>query len=559
MQELDGDDHPNRDQLEQYTGRWVALLDGKVIGQGGTPKQALHAAKIIRYKESPRIHYVSTKEPLVFDPILKQVTNALPSDFPVYLVGGAVRDALLGRQAIELDFVVEGDVFRISRQLADDIGAAYFPLDVERETTRLVALISSGERRILDFASLRGHDLENDLRARDFTINAIAVDVRDTQAVLDPLGGVVDLYNKRLRECSESSFIDDPIRILRAVRIAAGYNLHIPPQSRSLMRKAVPELPSISHERIRDEIFKILAGRQPAAAIQALDFLGALDYTLPELPGLKGIQQSPPHICDVWNHSLDTLRKLDTLLAALAPEFDPENASNLILGMSVLKLGRFRQQIDKHLKIHLTPDRSFRSLLFFAALYHDVGKIKNRQIDEAGRIRFFGHHKTGSEITSTRARSLHLSNAEEAHLVTVVRDHMRPKLLAQLDEQPSRKAVYRFFRDTGSAGVSICLLSLADVLATYGTTLPQDIWEKHVNVVRTLLEAWWEYPLESISPPPLINGRDLIAKFDLEQSPLIGQLLESVRENQATGKIRTREEAINYVRSFLEEERTSGL
>jgi hypothetical protein len=189
-------------------------------------------------------------------------------------------------------------------------------------------------------------------------------------------------------------------------------------------------------------------------------------------------------------------------------------------------------------------------LLLFAALYHDIGKPRTRQVEEDGRIRFLQHEIVGRKMISERAHRLRLSNNEIERIKTVVKNHLRPILLAQSGNLPTRRAIYRFFRDTGPAGVDICLLSMADVLATYGASLPQKIWINHLDIVRTLLEAWWEQPEERVAPPALVNGHDLVDLFDLEPGPYIGQLLEAIREAQAIGEIRTREEALSLVRKI---------
>jgi hypothetical protein len=113
------------------------------------------------------------------------------------------------------------------------------------------------------------------------------------------------------------------------------------------------------------------------------------------------------------------------------------------------------------------------------------------------------------------------------------------------------RAIYRFFRDTGPAGVDICLLSLADVLATYAGSLTQDIWEHHLGIVRTLLEAWWEHPQERVSPPPLVNGHELMAELGLQPGEMVGQLLEAIREGQAIGSVTDRDSALQLARGVL--------
>jgi putative nucleotidyltransferase with HDIG domain len=485
-----------------------------------------------------------------FSELLEQIAAASPGGVTLYLVGGAVRDALLGRSTHDLDFVLAGDVLRFARGLADRLGAAFYPLDEARHTGRLVLSRPGGRREKLDFARLQGPDLESDLRARDFTINAMAIDIRRPQELLDPLHGAADLHAKKLRACSPTSLADDPLRILRAVRQAAAFGLQVDPETRSQMRQAVARLPGISPERVRDELFRILDGSLPAVCLRALDQFGALPYVLPELPALKGVDQPLPHIDDVWDHTLAVLQRLEGVLAALGPAYDPDTAANLPLGLAVLRLGRFREPLGGHMDAALNPERSLRALLFLAALYHDIAKPLTRSVEAGGRIRFIGHDLEGARVVEERARALRLSNVETERLKTIVRQHMRPGLLAQAGQPPTRRAIYRFFRDTGPAGVDICLLSLADTLATHGPALPPESWAIHLDVVRALLEAWWERPEESISPPALINGVEMMAELGLSPGPQVGRLLEAVREAQATGRVSTREEALALARKL---------
>lgn len=497
---------------------------------------------------------------MVFADIVERVRQLLPEDLPVYLVGGAVRDALRGRPAHDLDFVLEKGVLDLARRTANalrrdgDWDVAYYPLDVERETARVILIPRSGERTILDFATFRGPDLLSDLRARDFTINAMAVSVQQLQSLIDPLGGAADLKEKRLRACSDTAFEDDPLRIIRGVRIAANLGFLIVPETRGLMRRAVPGLERVSPERRRDELFRILEGPQPAAGIRALEALGALEYVLPELVHLKNVTQSPPHIQDVWNHTLGVVQNLGSILRVLAPQYDPDQAASLMLGLISLRLGRYRQLLAEHLEASFTPERKASTLLILAGLYHDAGKPATRSVEagpEGERIRFLGHEQVGAEMIAARAAALRLSNEEAQRLQTIVLHHMRPLLLAQSGEMPSKRATYRFFRDTGEAGVDICLLSLADVLATYGPALPPQVWGHHLDVVRALFEAWWERREDDVLPPPLIDGNDLLGHFKLQPGPLIGKLLEAIREAQAAGEVRDRQQALHFAREWL--------
>lgn len=549
---LDGAERGLIKDTDPYAGRWIARLGRQIIGQGGTPEQALQAAKASRFKETPQVEYVPTSEPITISPWIEKIRAVLPSDQPAFLVGGAVRDALLQRPVRDMDFAVPRDGLKLARKVADALGGAYYPLDEARGTGRVVFIRPDESRLVIDFAEFQGSDLMGDLRARDFTINAMALDVNQPEKLLDPLGGAADLHAKQLRACSERTFIDDPVRILRGVRLAAAFKLRILPETRRRMRQATDLLPACSAERLRDELMYLLGGARPATSIRALDILGCLEHILPELEALKRVQQSPPHVSDVWGHTLDVLQKFELVLDVLALNYDPDLAASAHMGLLSLRLGRYREQITDFLAEPFTPERNQRPISFLAALYHDIGKPETQQIDETGRIRFFGHPEAGADKLARRASALRLSNAEIAHLKAVVQHHLRPILLAQTGHSPTRRAVYRFFRQSGRAGVDVCLLSLADVLATYGPTLTQDVWAEHLDVVRALLEAYWERPEESVAPPSLITGSDLIAELEITPGPEVGWLLEKIREAQATGRVNNRQEALTFAKRLLD-------
>ena len=490
-------------------------------------------------------------------PILTRIIELLPVDEPIYLVGGAIRDALLNRPSNDLDFVTPGDALKIARQIANNLGAAYFPLDVKRKMARLIikpprahSLQAWSSTRI-DFSTFQGDDLINDLQGRDFTMNAMAVEVHNFHTLIDPLGGATDLISKYLRPCSQHAFLDDPVRILRAVRFSVDLNLQIQTETLQLLRQSIKYLSEVSAERLRDEIYRILLQSHPSSSLRILDKLNALEYILPELCLLKGVEQSTPHIMDVWDHTLNFLTRLENLLEVLAPAYNPDKAGNLAMGFVAWRLGRYRQYLEEHLNNALNPDRPHRGLIFLAGMYHDVGKLHSQSMVETGKIQFINHEQIGSQLIEKRGQELKLSNLEIERVVTIVRHHMRPSMLSHLKETPSRKAVYRFFRDTGAAGVDICVLSLADILATYGTTLPQERWERHLDVVRQLWSAWWEDQTGSVFPPPLINGDILMDELNISPGPLVGYLLESIREAQVAGDIHNQQEAINLAQKLL--------
>jgi putative nucleotidyltransferase with HDIG domain len=541
-----------------YAGRWVARVRGKIVAQGGTPEQALRAAQKSRHKEKPEIIFMPI--PFSISPLADKVRTLLP-DQEMYLVGGAVRDMLLKRVSHDLDFALPSNGVSLARRVANAFKADFMVLDDERDTGRVIVTESDGMRTFMDFATYSGGStLEADLRARDFTINAIAFDLH-TQTLSDPLNGASDLRAKLIRACSQTSLIDDPVRILRAVRQAAAFEFKIESETRKAMKQAASLLSNVSPERQRDELFRILDGPKPDAALRALEILGVFPHILPELSALKGMQQSAPHIYDVWEHTLSVLGHLEGILSALAPGYNADEINDLFTGLLTIRIGRFREQFAAHFAESLNSDRSVRAALFFAALYHDVAKPATRSVDEAGRIRFFDHDIKGAEVAAKRGRMLSLSNDEIERVNPIIKHHMRfPFFTGRLEgdkQEPSRKAIYRFFRDSGEAGVDLVLLGLADLRGMRGHTLTQETWTAALEVARIFLENYWEKPKETIAPPRLLDGNELMSELNLEPGRVVGQLLEAIREGQATGKIENREQALDFARRYRENLETS--
>jgi len=502
--------------------------------------------------------------------ILREVQQALPRGVQVWLVGGAIRDALLGHTAHDLDFAVAGRALDVARAAANALSGAFYPLDAERDVGRVVVRredaqgaeprMSTAEPWVLDFARLRGGTLEADLAARDFTFNAIAAPLAEPEALIDPLHGEADLRARRLRLCSPTAIADDPLRGVRAVRLAARLKLHIDPAARAAIRDQAEGLADVSAERRRDEFVRLTGGPRAAAALRALDQLGLLEHLAPELLPLKGLAQPPDkHALDVWEHTLTTMDRLEELLGVLAPVHDQERAADLMLGLASLKLGRYRQALSDHLDRRLDGDRPSRWTLALAALLHDIGKPATQSADAAGVIHFYMHENVGAKLAAQRLNELRFSNEEIRRATTIIAHHMRPMHMAHAAAPVpapaslvSRRAVYRFFRDVGAAGVDIALVSLADFWAHFGgNPPPAELWEHRLSISAQLLGAYFESHAEMVAPPPLLTGRDLIQTLGLKPGPQLGELLEAAREAQAAGEVKDQAEALEFVRRRL--------
>jgi poly(A) polymerase len=495
---------------------------------------------------------VSPRRPLIWPACIESIRAALADEPDVFIVGGAVRDAYLHRPLHDIDLASRDDGRPLARRIANVFGGAYYPLDQDRGVGR--ALIDwEGARLTVDVAQFRGPDLLTDLQKRDFTLNAMAVRLTsDLAQVIDPVGGLSDLGAKRLRQCSPDAIPSDPVRMLRAVRASITHGLVIEPATRSNIRTYADRLAAVSAERIRDELFQILENKRPSAALAALYHLGIIEHIVPEAAALSGVAQGPPHQFDVWQHTLRTIEHLDHILRIIAPQRDPDLTANVQSGMAVFVLGSLRKPLQEHMAHKWPNDRSHRALLILTALLHDAGKPATRTVDASGRIRFLHHEQTGAQLANDRAVTLRLSNEETERLTTVVRHHMRPHWLHDNDTLTAR-AIYRFWRDTGQAGVDICLLAMADYLGTYGATLDSRAWIAYLETIQTLLDRYYLHHDTAVAPPPLITGQTLLDRFNMKPGPRIGELLEQLQEAQATGEVSTREEALDWVQRFLEQ------
>ncbi len=454
-----------------------------------------------------------------------------------YLVGGAVRDCLMHRpRRADLDVAVKGNGLEVARRVVDRTGhgATLVPLDSKRLTGRLV-LRSNGTITI-DVSALKGETIYDDLRARDFTINSIAIVLDDfiesgLKRVVDPLGGRADLQNRVVKASSANAFRDDPLRILRAFRFAAALDFRISPDTLDLIPSSLASLQDVSPERVRDELIALLAANKCFPALLSMDAAGVFDLLFPELAPMKGCSQNEYHHLDVWDHSLETVRCLEAQVALRFPCFD-----------SLIPV------IDQYLRQQPVTGRPRTALLKLAAIFHDAGKPDTRFVDAEGRVRFFGHEKVSEEIFSQVGGRLKLATREMTIIKEWILGHMRPMFLN--GQLISKRAVHRLYRKFGTDIFGLLILHLADLAASRGPARTREAEEMACNSVSRALEICSE--LEKSPPRPLLSGRDLMSFFGLSSGPQLGRILAHLAELQAEGEITSTEEAIAAVRKYLE-------
>lgn len=488
---------------------------------------------------------------------------------PVWLVGGAVRDRLLRRETHDLDLVVPADAAALARQVADHFNGDFYLLDRRRDFGR--ALLPAGpatlddrtavecpsaQPLIVDVVRLQGAQLEDDLRARDFTINAMAVrlDAGATGELVDPLGGLEDLRQGILRLASERALEADPVRLLRAPRLAGELGLRLSPELIRAAREAAPLLAFGSAERVRDELWRMIGRPGCARAVRVLDHLQLLAIVLPEMTALVNLQQSPPHHWDVFEHTIQTMQATDRLLALIWGRGRPQDVPESLMWEQLV---RYAEPLRMHLNQEVSSGHLRAGWLRWLAMTHDWGKALTRTVEADGRVRFLNHERQGARLAEDRLFLLRFSREEMRHLSAMVRLHMRPFALLREGREPTRRAIYRFFRDAGPMGIELLLCSLADHRATYGADLDLVEWRERVGRVVQMLAAWFERREEAIAPEPLLDGHTLISELGITPGPEVGRLLDAVYEAQVVGEVRDRAQALELARR-LWDKRSSG-
>jgi hypothetical protein len=491
-------------------------------------------------------------------PLIQTVLDlAEAQQVPVYLVGGTVRDLLLGCETHDLDFAVDGDGLRMARHVADALGGAYVSLDPERRTGRVVLRGKDAPHEVgadsLDFASFRGPNLEADLRDRDFTINAMALRraADGSFALVDPLSGSGDLRHRVLRATSPHAFADDPVRTLRAVRLGVQFGCQIEAQTRGWLVEAVPRLPSISAERLRDEWFRALAQRHAGDAVEQMESLGLLAHIAPPAAALAAIEQPPPaRTTDALSHAVETLRAVELLVDAL----QGQHGGGIELPVAVRPLA---PHLLHRYASPICDGRTHLALLKCAALLHNVGLVEPRNVPVAPTGEPAEHAAARSaRIASRLARSWRCSNAEVDMLRVTVGAHPRAARLAQ-QERVDRRAIYRYYRETGEHGIDAAFLALAASWITCRAGAPVQAWQRHAGKLARLWHAFYCEHEDVVDPPPLLSGQDLL-HLGMTPGPPMGELIDHIREEQAAGEIETRGEALDAAQAWLAAAREEG-
>ncbi len=458
------------------------------------------------------------------------ILRGMAESIPLYLVGGSLRDLLLKRKVHDWDIVVEGDARAVSSSFAHRTNSHFVPLDEEYKIYRVIP--KEGDFYI-DFAQSRGGILE-DLSLRDFTINAIAVSLRDGR-ILDPTGGVEDLFAGVIRVCRRRSLIDDPLRILRAYRLKAQLYFTLDPLTREWIPVLAEGLKQVSFERIRDEIYKILETDRATSIMKSMFEDGVLSIILPEFVPMVGLRQNRFHKYDVFDHSFCTLEEFENIKNERFCEF-----------------GFFSHKIEEYLREEIVSGRSRLPTVKFAILLHDVGKPSARRVEKGG-IYYIGHHTIGGKIWRSIGRRFKLSRKEINLGQKMIEHHLDPIFISmESNLENRRRKMYRFFRDAKEVSIAILLLSWADVEAGQGEALTQEMIRTHHDLTKEMVKMYFSKDKLAF-PPKYVDGRDVKRILHIPNGKDVGDVLERLREEIALGLISSPQEALNRIEEIGQE------
>ncbi|MGC1167100.1 MAG: HD domain-containing protein [Solirubrobacterales bacterium] len=459
-------------------------------------------------------------------PLVTATRRALGGAEGIWIVGGAVRDAALGRQVTDLDLAVAGDPGRVARAVAAELGEHAFELSAEFGTWRVVAKDRGWQ---VDATVLRGDGIDADLAARDFTIGAVAVPLAGREP-LDPFGGLADLERGVLRTVGEGSFDQDPLRLLRAARLAAGLDLEIDSATVALARSCASRAADPAGERQLTELRQLLGGPDPLRGLALLDELGLTAIVLPELESLRDVEQGPNHHLDVYGHTL----------AVLEHTLEVENDLDRFAGDRAAELAELLAE-------PLADEMSRGTALRFGALFHDVGKPATRA-ERDGFVGFRGHDQVGAEIVGEICGRLRASRRLSQHLRGLTLHHLRLGFL--IPEAPlSPRRVHEYLRATEPVGVDVTLLTVADRLSARGAgpLARPEMVEAHLALARQMISAALDWRRDG-PPPPLLRGDELASELGIVPGPELGELLSELEAAQYAGEVRDRAAALKHAR-----------
>ncbi len=435
-----------------------------------------------------------------------------------YLVGGSIRDFFTKKcEFCDRDISIKG-AENFARKLANKFDATFIELDNENKIYRVVL---KDKINFLDISEMQGNSIEDDLKRRDFTINAIAYDLSN-EKFIDVTGGLNDLKNKVLRHIDDKNFEEDPLRVLRAFRFYSMTGFEMTEELVKAIKKYMPLALVPAKERINYEIMKLFGGDYASSALLKMDELGLLEKIIPQVKEMKNVPPNTHHHLDLFHHVIETVRQIEIIYAGLSG-FEKEH-------MDAIDFGGFPR--INHLKL--------------AGFLHDIGKYSTWTIEESGRHRFIKHDDVGSKMVVPLLRDLKFSKKQLEYVSCMIKNHIYPSnvIVAPILNE---KVMMRYVRKMGENVVDNIILAKADRLSARGVDITEEVINSNINGLNKLLEFYLSKK-DSLTPlPKLLDGREIMTLLNIKPSPKLGEIISALNEAQLNGDVTTPEDAKNFV------------
>ncbi len=436
-------------------------------------------------------------------------------DEDVYLVGGAVRDFLLGKNTFDKDIIVKSAEEFASRFAKDNDGT-FIELDKENKIYRVVL---SDKVNYIDVTE--ADDIEVDLKRRDFTINSIAVNLKNDE-IIDVTGGRLDLERGIIRSISEYNLVDDPLRILRGYRFAATLGFEIESETQKQIDKHLDLILEPARERITYEIMKLFDGKYTASVLLKADKL--IEKIYPVFADVKKVPKNTHHHLDLYEHSVETVNQIQLLYEA---------ADTVIREhLEKIDFGGFSRLA--HLKL--------------AAFFHDIGKFSTWTI-EGERHRFIKHDDVGSKMAKEILKQNKFSKKQIEYIADMIKNHIYPSQVVS-SENVTEKIYMRYIRKMGDNVIDNIILAKADRLSARGPLITDEIVRENIGNLDKLLEYYINIK-DSLKPlPKLLSGDEIMELKNIPQSPKLGEIITALKNEQLEGNIVSKDDAINFVLNY---------
>ncbi len=439
------------------------------------------------------------------------------SNEDIYLVGGAVRDYLLGKTTYDKDILVN-NAEDFAKTFAEEHHATFIPLDTKNKIYRVVL---DDKLNYIDITEPINKSLYDDLRRRDFTINAIAINLKNNE-IIDINDGQKDLRHGIIRSISEKNIIDDPLRILRGYRFAATLGFEIEEETINQFQKHKNLITKPAVERINYEIMKLFQGKYTSKVL--LECGDIIERLYPVFTDVKKVPPNTHHHLGLYEHSVETVNQIQLLYEASSPEIKAH--------LDRIDFGGFSRLA--HLK--------------FAGFFHDIGKYSTWTI-EGDRHRFIKHDDVGAKMANDILKKSKFSKKQIDYITTMIKNHIYPSQVISA-ENVNEKCYMRYIRKSGDNAIDNIILAKADRLSAKGIAVSEKMINDNISGLDKLLNFYLEVKPKLKPIPKLLSGQDIMKIKNIKPSSQLGDIIDALKQEQIEGNVLTKDDAVRFVKEY---------